>query len=82
MMTEKLTGKKRYVCSFVKEVDGEHKPNVVVVAASNNVIARAVLVEQYGVLNVMLKEDHRMNCKAGIKSIRLAENNTFEKKEE
>lgn len=79
-MTERLTGKKRYICSFVKEVDGELKPNVVVIAATNNVIARTLLCNHHGVLNVMLKES-RMNNKAGIKSIRLSDNNVFEKKE-
>ena len=69
---------KRYICSFVKKVDGELKPNVVVITASNNVIARARLCEQYSVENTMIPEDrHWWNDQAGIKTIRLSDTNTY-----
>ena len=71
-------GNKRYICSFVKEVDGELKPNVVVVTAPNNVIARAVLVQDYGVVNEMIpKERQWWNDQLGIKTIRLSDTNTY-----
>lgn len=73
------TGNKRYICSFVKEVDGELKPNVVVIAAANNIIAAAKLCEKYGVVNHQIpKELHRANSEEGIKTIRLSETNTYE----
>ena len=69
---------KRYICSFVKDVEGELKPNVVVIAASNNVIARAMLCEQYGCVNEMIHpDDHHKNNQAGIKTIRLSDTNTY-----
>lgn len=69
---------KRYICSFVKEINGELKPNVVVITASNNVIARAMLCEQYGVENAMIPEDRCWwNDQAGIKTIRLSDTNTY-----
>lgn len=69
---------KRYICSFVKEVDGELKPNVVVVTAPNNVIARALLVQDYGVVNEMIPSERAWwNDQPGIKTIRLSDTNTF-----
>jgi hypothetical protein len=70
------TGRKRYICSFVKKnVDGILKPNVVVIAATNEVIARAQLRAKYNVPNVAIKD----NCdKEGVKTIRLSETNTYE----
>ena len=69
---------KRYICSFVKEVDGELKPNVVVVVASNNVIARALLVQEYGVVNEIIPEERQWwNDQPGIKTIRQSETNTY-----
>jgi hypothetical protein len=62
----------------VKEVEGELKPNVVVVVASNNVLARALLVQNYGVENEMIpSERHWWNDQPGIKAIRQAETNTY-----
>jgi len=69
---------KRYICSFVKEVDGELKPNVVVVIAANNVLARAVLVQDYDVHNEMIPEErHWWNDQPGIKTIRQSDTNTY-----
>jgi hypothetical protein len=69
---------KRYYCSFVKEVDGELKPNVVVIIAPNNVIAKAVLCEQYGVKNRSIPIDRQwFNDQDGIKTIRLSDTNTY-----
>lgn len=68
----------RYICSFVKEVDDELKPNVVVIVAPNNVIARATLVREYNVVNKMISKDrHWFNDQLGIKTIRLSETNTY-----
>jgi hypothetical protein len=70
------TGKKRYICSFVKkDRDGNLKPNVVVVAATNEVIARSVLCSDYNVPNVAIKNNFE---KEGIKTIRLSETNKYE----
>jgi len=72
------TGDKRYICSFVKKVGNELKPNVVVIAAPNNIVARAKLCEQYGVLNIQINIDRlRLNEEEGIKDIRLSETNTY-----
>ena len=72
------TNNQRYICSFVKEIEGELKPNVVVITAPNNVIARAVLCETYGVKNITLHPDHYWrNDQAGIKTIRLSDTNTY-----
>ena len=69
---------KRYICSFVKEVDGKLKPNVVVIVAPNNIIARAILCEQYSVKNIMLPGDRTWrNDMLGIKTIRLSDTNTY-----
>jgi hypothetical protein len=69
---------KRYICSFVKEVDGELKPNVVVVVAPNNVIARALLVQDYSVVNEIIPEARQWwNDQPGIKTIRQSETNTY-----
>jgi len=72
--------RKRYICSFVKKTDdGKLKPNVVVVVASNPIMARAVLCEIYEPLNVTLKGSDALNNKAeGIKSIRESETNKYE----
>jgi hypothetical protein len=71
--------KKRYICSFVKQTKEGMKPNVVVVAASNNVVARAVLCERYGVRNADIpKENFHRNDVEGIKTIRLSETNVYE----
>ena len=68
----------RYICSFVKRVDGELKPNVVVVIAPNNVIARALLVQNYNVVNEMIPKDrHWFNDRPGIKTIRVSDTNTY-----
>jgi len=77
-MAEK-TGKKRFICSFVKLIDGKLIPDVVVIPASNNIIARADLCQRYGVKNLMIDRDRlRDNAEEGIKTIRLAETNTYE----
>ena len=69
---------KRYICSFVKEVDGELKPNVVVVIAPNNVVAKAVLCQQYEVEDRSIPSDRAWrNDQAGIKTIRLSDTNTY-----
>jgi len=71
-------GNKRYICSFVKEIVGGFQPNVVVIAASNNVLARALLCEQYNVVNTMIEKDRQwLNAEAGIKTIRLSDTNTY-----
>lgn len=70
------TGNKRYICSFVKEDEnGELKPNVVVVAAPNSLIARAVLCEKYKVKN---KSASRNNTEEGVKTIRESDTNKYE----
>ena len=70
------TGKKRYICSFVKKDNqGELKPNVVVVAAMGPIIARAIICQKYGVIN---KPAARDNSEEGIKTIREVETNTYE----
>ncbi|MHA1199673.1 MAG: hypothetical protein ACTSQF_10135 [Candidatus Heimdallarchaeaceae archaeon] len=69
---------KRYICSFIKEIDGELKRNVVIITASNNIIARAMLCEQYGVENIIIHPDRQWkNDQAGIKTIRLSDTNTY-----
>jgi hypothetical protein len=69
---------KRYYCSFVKEIDGELTPHVVVVTAPNNIVARAVLCKQYGVVNEIIPEDRRWwNDREGIKTIRLSDTNAY-----
>ena len=76
------TGKKRYICSFIKVVDGTLKPRVVVIAAHNNIIARAALCEKYGVKNIMIDKDRvRLNSEEGIKTIRLSDTNVYEGEE-
>ncbi len=76
MATEK---KKRYICSFVKNINGELKPNVVVVAASNSLMAKVLLCKRYEVKNVDIpKERHKLNDMEGIKTIRIAETNVYE----
>lgn len=74
------TGKKRYICSFIKYNEkGELKPNVVVVAARNDVIARALLNLQHGAVNKTVKPNNYGDyTEEGIKSIRLSETNTYE----
>ena len=69
---------KRYICSFVKKINNEFIPNVVVIIASNLILARAVLVDIYGVNNVMVDKDQAWrNNVEGIKTIRLSETNTY-----
>lgn len=72
-------GDKRYICSFVKKLDDDtFMPQVVVVAAPNNIIARAILCERYGAKNEMIDDNRRqLNDQEGIKSIRLSETNTY-----
>ena len=71
-------GNKRYICSFVKEVDGEMKPNVVVVIAPNNVVARAILIQDYNVVDETIPTERLWwNDQPGIKTIRLSETNTY-----
>jgi hypothetical protein len=71
-------GNKRYICSFIKEINRELVPNVVVVVAPNNIIARMLLCNQHDVENVMLNPENAWrNNKAGIKSIRLSDTNTY-----
>ena len=54
--------KKRYICSFVKEIDGKLVPNVVVIVAPNNIVAKAVLCNKYIVKNVQISKEHlRLN---------------------
>lgn len=72
------TGDKRYICSFVKEIDGVFKPNVVVIEAPNNIIARVKLCEKHGVLNVPIDKRYQDIYKEeGIKDVRLSETNTY-----
>lgn len=69
---------KRYICSFVKEVNGELKPNVIVVIAPNNIVAKAILCEEHGVEDHMISPDrHWRNDEKGIKTIRLSDTNTY-----
>ena len=74
------TGKKRYVCSFLKkDRTGKIKPNVVVIAATNDVTAKVILCQQEDIPSLMLsgKEQYERD-KEGIKRIRLCETNTYE----
>jgi len=72
--------KKRFICTFVKKnQNGEFKPNVVVIAAHNEVLAEAVLCETYGIPpTVVKKNSDEMYNHEGIRTIRLAETNTYE----
>lgn len=71
------TGRRRYICSFVKaDKDGKLRPNVVVIAASSKLLARIKLCQEYEVKNV--DGLPRSNKKEGIKSIREAETNKYE----
>lgn len=71
--------KKRYICSFVKRKGEELIPDVVVVAATNNVVARLILCEKYGVKNYDIPRGKRHDySEEGINNIRLAETNTYE----
>ena len=71
-------GNKRYYCSFVKEVDGELKPNVVVIVATSKVTARSILCETHGVVDFSIPKDRLwFNDQLGIKTIRLSETNTY-----
>lgn len=70
------TGKLRYICSFVlKNKTGRLVPNVVVITATNEVMARAQLCSQYSVPNVAIKDNFD---KEGIKKIRLSDTNRYE----
>jgi len=73
------TGSKRYICSFVKlNADGELKPNVVVIAAPNQLIARAKLCEKYKVKNISIDKNRlRLNAEEGIKTIRVSDTNVY-----
>ena len=69
---------KRYICSFVKEVDNELKPNVIVVIAPNSLIARGILCVEHGVENITIPTDEQWrNDQAGIKTIRQSDTNTY-----
>lgn len=71
--------KKRYICSFVTKIDKKFVPNVVVIAASNNIIARALLCKRYGVKNIDIPTSKRHSYDMeGINSIRLSETNVYE----
>ena len=74
------TGKKRYICSFVKkDSNGISEPHVVVIAAHNSIIARAILCEKYNVVNNDIPKDHYYtNDIEGIKTIRLSDTNVYE----
>jgi hypothetical protein len=70
--------KKRYMCSFVKRKGEEFLPNVVVIQASNNVAARAMLCLKYGVPNVTIDKRYRDRyTEEGVKDVRLCETNTY-----
>jgi hypothetical protein len=70
------TGRLRYICSFVlKNKAGRLVPNVVVITATNDLMARAQLCSQYGVPNVAIKDNFD---KEGIKKIRLSDTNRYE----
>lgn len=73
-------GNKRYICSFVKKINNELVPNVVVICASNNIVARAKLCQKYNVLNVMIDKE-KSYTEEGIKNIRVSETNTYEGEE-
>ena len=72
--------KKRYICTFVKkDQNGEFKPNVVVVAAHNETLAQAILCETYNVPTKFIQRAETGEYdKEGIRTIRLAETNTYE----
>jgi len=72
-------GDKRYICSFVEKLkDGSYMPRVVVIAAPNNIIARAILCEKHGAKNEMIDPNRlQLNADEGIKTIRLSETNTY-----
>lgn len=72
--------KKRFICTFVKKnQNGEFKSNVVVIAAHNELLAEAILCETYDIPNKIVKETSINGYdKEGIRTIRLAETNTYE----
>ena len=70
------TGKRRYICSFVlKNEEDRLVPNVVVIIATNEVIARAQLCLKYNVPNVAIENNFD---REGIKKIRLSDTNRYE----
>ncbi len=72
--------KKRYICTFVKkDQNGEFKPNVIVIAAHNEILAQAIICETYHVPAKFIKRaDTGDYDKEGLRTIRLAETNTYE----
>jgi hypothetical protein len=70
--------KKRYICTYVKLIDNQYKGNVVVVCAHNDVMAKAILCEQYRIPAQQVKTCAGEYKAEGIKSIRLAETNLYE----
>lgn len=71
---------KRYICSIVKKVDGEFKPNVVVIPALNETVARAKLCIAYDIPDTVPEYKYVSGkyTGEGIKSIRLSETNTYD----
>jgi len=72
--------KKRYICTFAKKnAKGELTPNLVVIAASNDIMAKAMLCEKYQIPSVFIKPNNIGDYnEEGIKSIRLSETNVYE----
>ncbi len=72
--------KKRYICTFVKkDQNGEFKPNVVVIAAHNEILAQAILCETYSIPPKFIRRaDTGDYDREGLRTIRLAETNTYE----
>jgi len=73
--------KKRYICTFVKKnQNGEFIPNVIVIPAHNEILAQAILCETYRVPSEFIKRSYSRDEyeKEGIRTIRLAETNTYE----
>lgn len=71
---------KRWICSIVRNVDGQLKADVVVVVARNDVLAKAILCEKYRIPNIKVEYNSVKGTYSGegYKSIRVAETNTFE----
>jgi len=74
------TGKKRYICSFIKKNEiGDCKPNVIVVSALNEIFAKVLLCNTHNIPNVKITPNkHGDYLTEGIKSIRVSETNTYD----
>lgn len=71
---------KRYICSIVRRVDGVYKADVVVVAEKSVPAARALVCDKYSIPNVQAPYNYVSSVYTGegIRSIRVAETNTYD----